>query len=56
MGLLVPDMWDLGEMEIQMGALNSLVIVFEDLGHCLVCALSCENKDAELKGRFLSWG
>lgn len=54
MGLLMLDMWDLGEMENEMGALNSMVIVFEDLGHCLVCTLSCENKDAELKGRFLS--
>lgn len=46
----------LGEMESQMGALNSRVVVSEDLGPCRICTLRFENKDAEPKGRFLSWG
>lgn len=39
-----------------MGALDSMVVVSEDLGHCCICTLRCKNEDAELKGRFLSWG
>lgn len=31
-GAIRPDVWDLGEMETQMGALNSTVVVSEDLG------------------------
>lgn len=39
-----------------MGALNFMVVVSEALGPCCICTPRCENKDAEPKGRFLSWG
>lgn len=55
-GPVGPDVWDLGETESQMGALNSMVVILGDLGHCLVGTHSCENRDAELKVRALSWG
>lgn len=55
MGPVGPDVW-IWERQRTLGALNSMVVILGDLGHCLVGTHSCKNRDAELKCRALSWG